>query len=196
MLQKVAERLMQVQQDLDELTVQLALGKAEAREKFEEVKHDFRLRLVQIKHKAVSALLTDSAERMQGTFEELEVQLALGKAESKEVFEDQVKKINQSLHDLELAIRNKLPQGVNTDSFLHDIESFKLKMEIIRLKFELKRFEVKDAFKEKMLEIRKSVHALKAKGEEALQGGEERIEEWKEEVQNVYSNFRKAIKEL
>jgi hypothetical protein len=196
LLQKAAERLMELQQELDELTVQLALGKTEARDAFEEIKSDFYQRLVTLKHKAVSALMAESAETMQAKFEALEVQLALGKAESKEVFAEQLKKISHALQALEQAIQSKLPLGIDADAFTHEFTGLKLKLEILRLKVELKQFDLKDTFRDRMLSIRKSIYALQEKAQEEMDAGEKVIQSWKEEVQHVYKSIRNAIGDL
>jgi len=91
-LQKIADKLLGVQQELDELVGQFALGKAEGKEKFEEIKKEFRQRVSEFKKllaAPAAGLLTPEARQK---IEELEVQLALGKAESRELFEQQKRK--------------------------------------------------------------------------------------------------------
>src|SRR5690349_18101063 len=147
-LQKIADRLLDVQQELDELVVQFALGKAEGKEKFEEIKKEFRQRVAEFKkllEAPASGLLTPETRQK---IEALEVQLALGKAETKELFEEQKEKILKTLSHIESEIVTWVKSGKLPDDFSHDVEKFKLKLEIIRLKFTLKKFEVKDAFKE------------------------------------------------
>jgi hypothetical protein len=142
-LQKIADKLIAAQQELDELVVQFALGKAEGKEKFEEIKKEFRQRVAEFKQlldAPAAGLLTPETRRK---IEELELQLALGKAESKELFEEQKKKILKTLSHVEAEIKTWINSGRLPDDFSHDIEKFKLKLEIIRLKFDLKKFEAK-----------------------------------------------------
>jgi len=48
-LQRIADQLLVAQQEIDDLALQLALGKAEAREKFQEVKKEFRHHVAEFK---------------------------------------------------------------------------------------------------------------------------------------------------
>ncbi|MFD2962332.1 MULTISPECIES: hypothetical protein [Olivibacter] len=49
-LVKIANQLLKDQQDLDSLAVQLSLGKAEAKDKFREVKSEFKEKLQDLKN--------------------------------------------------------------------------------------------------------------------------------------------------
>ena len=195
MLTKVAGQLLKTQQELDELAVQFALGKAEAKDKFEEVKKEFRTQVGILKQSLGAYLLKELVNTTRSKFEALEVQLALGKAESAEVFEAQSKRILCSVRALEKEIRDKLPsQEVAT--FSHEMEKFKLKIEILRLKYFLKKFEMKDSFKEKMVEARKTIDHLKLAAKGKLSSGKERLGDAKDEVQLAYKHLRKALKSL
>lgn len=195
-LEKVADKLMKIQEELDELALQLALGKAEAKDKFEEVKKEFKKKVTELKHSLTTTALNKMSDVVKTKFEELELQLALGKADTAEIFEAQSKKILQSLHNLENEIKKDLQQSNDLNSFSHDMENFKLKMEILRLKFVLKKFEIKDAFKEKMKEARKAVDKFKISAQEKLREGKAQYKDFKGEVQLAYKHLRKALESL
>lgn len=195
MLTKVAGQLLKTQQELDELAVQFALGKAEAKDKFEEVKKEFRTQVGILKQSLGAYLLKELVNSTRSKFEALEVQLALGKAESAEVFEAQSKRILRSVRALEKEIRDTLPSPEVT-TFRHEMEKFKLKIEILRLKYFLKKFEMKDSFKEKMVEARKTIDHLKLAAKGKLSSGKERWGDAKDEVQLAYKHLRQALKSL
>lgn len=196
LLEKIAAKLMRAQQELDELAIQLALGKVEAKEKFEEVKKEFRAHVQEVKNKLTSKLLKEMVTATTQKLEELEVQLALGKADSAEIFEAQTKKILRAIQSLEKEIKDKLPQTDELNSFGYEMEKFKLKIEILRLKFILKRFEVKDEFKDRMQQARKRIDHLKESAMVKLNEGKDKAEDFKDEVQVIYKHLRKALESL
>ncbi len=195
-LEKITGKLTKAQQELDELAVQLALGKAEAKDKFEEVKKEFRTQVSELKHKFASSVMQEMVNVSKAKFEELELQLALGRADTADAFDEQSKKILNSLQALENEIKGKFKQSIEVDSFSQEIEAFKLKVEILRLKFLLKKFEVKDSFKEKMNDASRVIDKLKTSAKEKLGSGKEKYDDFKDEVQLAYKHLRKALESL
>ena len=195
-LQKIADRLLAVQQELDELVVQFALGKAEGKEKFEEIKKEFRQRVTEFKKlldAPASRLLTPEARQK---IEELEVQLALGTADTKELFEEQKKKILKTLSHVESEIKNWVNSGKLPDDFFHEVEKFKLKLEIIRLKFSLKKFEVKDALKEGMGDARREIEKITGAIRGKLKDRSSKYNDFRDEMSIAYKHLKKALSEL
>lgn len=87
---------------LEELQLQAALGKAELSDKWEEMKKESREEYHEIKHD-VNATIEKGGEKwneLKAKLEHLEVQMALGKAETKEVIEEQRKKINKAIAEV------------------------------------------------------------------------------------------------
>jgi len=174
-LLNLANKLTEAQAELDELTLQLALGKAEVRDKFEEIKMDFLARINHLKmiirKLESSSLYQDILLRM----DQLEKRLNFGVAESKENFVAQKRLIMKALLAVELEIKNRLPENLDLKHFLNDIENFKLKMEILRLKFALKRFTIKDEIKENAAEVRRKIEVVLDKAKRRLMKGEKRF---------------------
>ena len=195
-LEKIADRLVAVQQELDELVVQFALGKAEGKEKFEEIKKEFRQRVSEFKKlldSPSSSLLTPEARQK---IEELETQLALGKAETKELFEEQKKKILKTLAHVEAEVKAWINAGKLPDDFSHEVEKFKLKLEIIRLRFSLKKFEVKDAFKERMQDARIKIEKMTSGIKSKLKDGSSKYNDFRDEMSIAYKHLKKALSDL
>jgi hypothetical protein len=133
------------------------------------------------------------ANRLKTRVEDLELQLALGKSETKEIFEAQRKKILEALVRLENDLKQSLPASINLEELYHEIEKFKLKLEIIRLKFILKKFMVKDSFREKMKDARRNVSRLTDQASSKWKAGSEKLTDFKDEIQLAYKHLRKAI---
>lgn len=93
---------------LEELQVQSALGKAELEEKFEEIKKESREQYQHLKSEVNATIQKDSAkwDNLKAKFEHLEVQLALGKAETKEMLEEQKKNLSKAFQEIKDFIKN------------------------------------------------------------------------------------------
>jgi len=97
--EKIIDGLRQAATELEKFQVQATLGKAEAKDKYEEARkkfqgyiHDAKVRIEETK---------SSAKEIKPLLEALQVQFALGKAETKEVLEEQRKKFAKMLSELE-----------------------------------------------------------------------------------------------
>lgn len=156
-LLNLADKLVEAQREVDELTLQLALGKAEVKEKYEEIKNEFRYRVVNFKNTLLSRQSNEIYKELIARLDQLEERLKIGKAESREKFVEEKKFILKALRTIESEIRKKLPDNLDVQHVKHEIEDFKLKMEILHLKFLLKRFTIKDELKSNAAEVRRRV---------------------------------------
>lgn len=193
LLIKMAEKLTAAQQELDELAVQLALGKAEARDKFEEVKKEFRLRVAEVK-KAAGA--REISEQLRAKIADLEGLLGAGSAEDKEAFEARRKKILEALKRVEDDLKDILSDLVDVNDFTHEAEKFKLKLEILRLKFVVGKFKVKDAFRTGMNDAKKEVSRIVTGAEAKVKKAKNTVTDFREEIQSAYKHMKKAIKNI
>jgi hypothetical protein len=179
--------------ELEEFQVQMALGKAEAHEKFDELKKKFKGFINSTKQKIsagkakVAALRTD--------FDELQVQLSLGKADSIEKYNEQKKKILFAISKIEKSMENKTA-FLNTDldeKLRHEIEKFRIKMEVLKVQFELGKLDAKDEFEERKHEFSEGITKLRLKfinrKKEAAKSRQLRHSEMKK----AYKNMKKAI---
>lgn len=131
--EQLASMLNKAATNIGEFQVQLALGKAEARDEYEKLKKD-------LKKQFSTANPTYQAgkkqvEKIESGIDELKVQLALGKADTIDAFDFQKKKITSALNKLDTAIA-ALP---NDDKFKlaakSEIEITKIKLDILRLHY-------------------------------------------------------------
>ena len=93
---------------LEELQIQSALGKAELEDKFEDIKKESREQYRRLKAEVNSTIQkdTDKWNKLKAKFEHLEVQLALGKAETKDMLEEQKKNLNKAFQEVKDLIKN------------------------------------------------------------------------------------------
>jgi hypothetical protein len=99
--EKIIDGLRQAAIELKKIQVQLSLGKAEARDKYEEARKKFKVSLDNV-HREVK-----KSKELLPLLESLQVQFALGKAETKEVLEESRKKFASTLSELEKYLSRK-----------------------------------------------------------------------------------------
>lgn len=94
--------LKQTVNKIEELQVQTALGKAELSEKFEEIKKEARNKVNDIKAKITSEIDEDKEEfnHVKGKLEHLELQLALGEAETMDMLKEQKKNFKDAVNEV------------------------------------------------------------------------------------------------
>jgi uridine phosphorylase len=174
----------------------LALGKAEAKDKFEEIKKEFSVQVGALKNLIETTSEKSLSPDVRAKIEALEVQLALGKAESKDHFEEQKKKIVKAITNVEEEIRKSWKKIQSPNFFVHEAENFKLKLEILRLRFGLKKFEMKADYRASMEAARREIEKLASGTKESLHKGKEKYDDFKDEISLAYKHLKKAVESL
>lgn len=195
LLVKIADKLLEAQREIDELVLQLALGKAEARDKFEETKQEFRTRVAEFRVTNVGTEVSATSKKLKGLLEELEVQLALGKADTREMFEEQKEKIEGIVEKVRAEFKKLKLEVLDKEHLEHEFEKFKLKLEVLRLRFQLKKFEVRDSFKESMHEAKKKIEQTASRLKEKV-GPEPTFNTFQKEVKGIYKHLRKVVESI
>jgi hypothetical protein len=196
LLEKMAEGLLQAQQEIDELALQLSLGKSEAKEKLEEVKKEFIKGINTLKKSLQSALDQPIPLALKMKFEALELQLQVGKVQSKESFDSQIKTLIAATIALEDEIRSLLHKMEVKGYFGHEIEKFLLKLEILRLKFGIKKFEIKEGFRSEMATVRKSIESFRENAKKLKALPAAAYDDIKTEISSNYKSLKNAINKL
>lgn len=190
------DKLLASQHEIHELTLQFALGKAEALTKFEEVKNDFSRQIREIKESLTQLADVTILPEVWVKLNELELQLSIGEANSMSLFEEQKTKILNSLVAFEGKAMDYLKSHHPWKEFRHEAEKFKLKLEILRLRFVLKKFEVTDEYESLMKEARSKIEKLNNKRKEIKEVEHEVLGNIKDEISVAYKHIRKAIRSL
>ena len=176
--------------ELEEFQVQAALGKAEAQDKYEEVKKKFNQFMHDSEFK--SRGIRNNMDELHTKFDELRVQLALGKAETKDIFKKQKKQLLSILHDIEVRIKtNETLQRMYALTLI-EIEQFKIQLEILEQKFNKKEnTEAKSAFEKGKKEFNTFINKLRGKYVEDKE--ETRLEHFQSEISEAFTHFKKAF---
>ncbi|MEM7373887.1 MAG: hypothetical protein AAF587_35015 [Bacteroidota bacterium] len=195
--------------ELDELEIQISLGEEEYVDAFEEQKSKF-LQFAESTADAINQQVekygvSEKADSLVGKLDELRLQLALGKADSKDAFEEQREKIEGKLSDCSSAYEEyKQLAGEKADewgdAFSKQLESFQTKMDVFRLHFALGSADAQEEWKEKKKEFKTQIADLRQKaekrGEKQVEEAEEKWEEVKDDLSEAYDHMKSALKRL
>lgn len=174
----------------EEFSVQFNLGKMDAVEAFEKHKDLMRKSVLGWKESLdkLDDLGEDYLKTIKGKLEELLVQLNLGKAETRELFDEQRKKIEQVLNELKGSGKSAYNENFDRMMQLFDqsTQTFKTGLEIIQLQFTLGKMEAKDKAADIQAEVVKKMNDMNQSFKEAQEIGMEQMETWKKHMLQGY----------
>lgn len=197
-LVKIAEQLLNDQRELDSLAVQLSLGKAEAKDKFEEAKKQMKKSVQEFKETLSSEYKQskDWVNSIDIKLSNLEDYLAETKAETKEIFEKQKKNILKGIDDVKNEIK-KNPEVIKfANYYTAASEKIKLQMELFEKKMEAKTTELTKEFKDEMNNAKEKLTSIIAKINEKKDDIDLKLESFSDEIHLSYNHLKKAIQAL
>lgn len=186
---KVIGALRKTAVELEEFQVQATLGKAEAQDKYEEVKKKFNLFIHDSEFKVKG--IKEKIDEVNTMFDELRVQLALGKAETKEIFKKQKKQLLSTIHDIEVKIRTNDTLNRMYALSLIEIEQFKIQLEILEQRFNKDKSKAKDTFEKGKNDFNSFIN--KFKGKYGKKKEETKFEHFQHEISEAFDHFKNAF---
>lgn len=186
--------------EVDEMNVQLHLGKAEMGDEFEKQKKRIRDWANEGSRK-ISALgnkVGAYGTKIKGALEDLQIQLSLGKAETEEGLEKQKEKINQALHN----VQDKLKEGRKaakdkTGKVAENLEDtftgLRGRIDMLFVQMNLAKKELGDELEPRREKARKQLQQLQAKLQDAEKVTEQKWKHFREEVSEAFQHVKKAI---
>ena len=130
---------------------------------------------------------------LKGKFEELKVQLALGKAESRDAFTEQRKQIEKIMREIEGLLDS---HGLSLELHLKwrgEMERFKILLEIIGLQYALDKMELKERLEKNKTDFKEKVEKLKTKFSEKQHSVEGAFEDFWNEAKDAYHELKMAF---
>jgi hypothetical protein len=193
-LKSMTEKAMgTLKEEVSDLKDRWAPAAEEAGNRFEILKTDFKESLTAMESKLAAVLSADDARwtELRQKIDELKLQLALGKAESLEVFEEQQKKIQLQWSILKANLE-KIPEY---NSFQDEVKSafndWRVRLEIIKIQFSLGKMELKDNIRDISNDLGKELDHL-GKAIEAGAGiAGEKFDRFESEVKKIFEKYRK-----
>ncbi|MEM6264056.1 MAG: hypothetical protein AAGI38_16195 [Bacteroidota bacterium] len=189
--------------ELDELTFSLDMKDSEATELFEKQKATFRKKVQQAKG-AINEMEGSAKEKAMGLkaeLEHLEVQLALGKAETRDALAEQKKKVDEAFQQTETKFNQLKAESESTaEGWMGEMDTafttFRTKMDLFRLHLHLGAADAKDDFKEIQASLRSKVNEMKQKAEAKSEESEDKWEGFADEMKEGYSHMTQAVRKL
>jgi hypothetical protein len=189
------------------IEAQLQLSKEQAIEELEVRKKRLNETLEGFKSEIVKAkgLADERKTEIQAKFDELQVQLALGKAEARDAFEAQKKKIQRSIATLEATIDRDLDAaGQSIDEslkksakeFIRAAIGVEVEMEFLAIQFEAKKAEARTQFEQKKGQLVAQINEYKRQLEEKKRMARDKATTFEKELSNGMSQIEQAFKKL
>ena len=188
---KIIDGLKSAVNEIEDLQVQRALGLAEGRDLFDQIKKKLHTHLADMKQSVSSMLNGENNLKLINEIEFLQVQLNLGLAETKDVFQFQRKRILVALRKLEQSIKDKVN---NHEQYAHlhfEIEKFKIKMDLIELQFHLKKITLQYNFEQRKRVFIERLKAIKIRLQEKK--SEKGLAKFHEDVAEAFADLKQAI---
>jgi hypothetical protein len=194
---RLAGFLQNTQTEIDEMRVQMTLGKMEAADVFENMKKELREQLLKFPELAAGGedKRNINLEKLRAVVDELKVQLTLGRAEARDAFHIQQEKINRSIDSLEHAIRNG-NYGLSPDTNLavrNELYKFKLKTDLLKIKFEIGKLELKQKAGDTQQEMKEQFNELIEKLPKLKEDIADSLIQAGDGLQKVYGKLKKAF---
>ncbi len=180
--------------ELEEFNVQVSLGKMEAHDAYEAAKkkmHNFIHETEQHLHD--DGEIRNLIREFRTALDELRVQLALGKAETRDAFEAQRKKIMSAFHKLESFFESSLAQSETLASLRIEMTKFRIRLEILKLRYELNRMDAHEEFEAGKREFSQKLDKIRDSITEMEKHGRDKWNHFKDEITEAYGDLRKAF---
>lgn len=191
--------------ELDDLDIHLKMDTDDIADAFEKHKASLQTFVSESKNKLEAKIdeleLGEKGQKVRASLEELQVQLALGKAETRDAIEEQCKKLNSSVHEAgkgydDLKEKAETQYHELADEFNEFVEKFKTKLDVLRLQAALGKADLQDEMKEKKEELTQKLAEVRKKTEENKDKAEDKWDDFKEEIGEAYDHFKGALKGL
>ncbi|SNR32282.1 hypothetical protein [Lutibacter flavus] len=174
---------------LEKFQVKAALGKAEAKDTYEEVKKEFNLYIHDSEYKIKK--VKENIDDLKAKFEELLVQLDLGKAETIQAFKKQKKQLLLTLHEIEVKIKSNETLKRMYAITLIEIEQFKIQLEILEGEYKKDKKAAISSFKKGKEEFNSFIDKITAKYSKKKE--ETKLEHFQNEIAEAFSHFKNAF---
>jgi len=201
---KVTEKLGKVKGEIEHLEVQLALGKAEAQDHFEKKKKELH-DVVHAAKEEVSKLAETGKTKVQELkpeLEHLQVQLALGKAESLDAYKKYEKEVKAALHNLTEKAKKVFGPSAEEEEgkwegMMNEVKAksteFQTQLDIFRVQMALGEAEFKQDFEEKKKEFVRDAKVISHKIDESLEKVEDVVEDIAEDLTDKFGELKKKF---
>ena len=205
--QSIEHKLNQWEDMAEALELQLTLGRAEALQRFDEQREKLRAAATAMKTRvdAMESLGDDARRQVQGALEHLQVQLALGRAESRDAYLEQREKLRQAVRSVEerleetaesgsAEISQKLTEELQTfaraaDRLVAELEALELQFEVHAESARNQLTDARHKLTQQLQSFRKQLAEQRAKAKERLTQSEAELSEAARHVKEAFGRL-------
>jgi hypothetical protein len=199
--EKAIEKINRLKSQAEQLNLQLHLGVKEAKESFEDQKKEI-VKWADSAKKQLEGMKELGNEKMtelKTLLEELQVQAALGKAETQEAFEKQQKIISQKIQELKTGIGKANKSASEkakefSENFEEKVDGFQERFDLFRLQFHLGKAEAKELWEQKKKDLDEELQSLDKKLEKAKSEAGEYWDNFEDEITKSWKHLKNAFK--
>lgn len=181
---------------LERIRLNISLGKLDATEAFEEQKDQLRDHLAEWKSKAdeVVTATQENIDAVKKAYENLMLQLSLGKAEAVDTFVEQRQKIELALQDV--YEKSKQAYGKSEElreAFNNNAKAFKTNLEIVQLQYALGKMEARDEAEKINKVLHEKMNTLQ---QEYNENYKQDVDAWAKQMQEKYTKVKSWMTEF
>ena len=197
---KADKRVEALKSMLEELNLQLHLGKADAETAFEEQKANIRDWAAKMSSRLDEAkdLNEESLTKIKGALEDLRVQAALGKANTEDLLKDQQAELKKRLEQLRSDIDIVFGTGrEHSDEFLEDLSlrlhDYQVKFDVFKLQLQLAKMESDQEFERRKAEVADRIKQFQGDLEKRASAASDKWDQFSSEMTEAWKHIRKAF---
>jgi len=189
------EKLEQMKTVFEELEVQLALGKAEAKELFEREKKNMNefINEQKLRFKKEEEIAEEHWDNLREKFETLEANLAEETPEGKEAFDAVKEKTLRSIYELESAMKEAY--GEIGGKMREQLDQFKAKLDSYRIQLALSEFGSEDEGNVRRDELRQKVEEIREKMSKEEKDAS-KLDDFVNEMSASFDHMKRAFSDL
>ena len=185
---QLGELIHKAEAELDELRLKIALGKMTGADLFEDIKKELREAFHDVNPELHHQQLGDNIRHHLDSLNSL---LHQEKAEVLEAFEEQKIKISNAVQELEKQIRDSENTGKDIRiKIQNELEKFRLKMDILQIRYELGKLDLKENIETRKAKFRKEFDTLLTN---IRDDASENMEAYGTRLKNAYDTLRKSL---
>lgn len=192
---RIAENVMrEVRQEWNEVKAKSPEWEEALKDRFEDMKSAFRASLQEIRSE-VNEWKEDGQESLEALREKmtaLENQLRTVRAESYAVIEEESKKIFDQWNELRHQIEARPEYQKFRDGLKEDWMSWRIKMDLLRVKFNLGKMEAEDSWKKFQEVFEERKQDMKSSIEQGAGIASEKLNAFEKELQHLVERIRKG----
>lgn len=192
---------------LDEIDLDLDLGKGneEAAAFLEKQKAAFKELVQDIRARLEEAEESERGQQLKAKLDDLQVQLALGKADTEDALKEQQQKLENAVNDVRanyLTWREKTLDTVESgiDKLSAEVEkvitNLESQLDRLRVQLALGKAEAGDELADTRAELRQKVREIREKIEARADDAEARWDQFNEELNESYTHLKSALRKL